>query len=232
MPGSVARVAASRGNAPPMLGDNVVRRRMQVMRPPVIAETAPVFEHARERRRGKGIHVGELGEQALVVRDDRRDLRLLQHDLGQPDAVRDRACSATAGHGGRARAARRRRVRRNARASRAPAHVFAFSARKAAAAPCPPRPTADTSRRDRRASGGRRPYRPAPTATVAMLSSASGTFWLSGYVVDRAGAARRSRRGSRAAHNGRCRSSTAPTARAGFSDTSSTNVAKAPIAPP
>ncbi len=88
MPGSVASVSTSRGNSPPMLGDDRLRRRMQVMRAAVVAESAPVLEHAIVRRGGQRAHVGERGEKALVVRDDRRDLRLLQHDLGQPDPVR------------------------------------------------------------------------------------------------------------------------------------------------
>ena len=65
-----------------------LRRRMQMMRAAVVAEAAPELEHAVDRRRGQRAHVGKGVEEALVVRDDRRDLRLLQHDLGQPDPIR------------------------------------------------------------------------------------------------------------------------------------------------
>ena len=63
-------------------------RRMEVARAGVVAEPAPRGEHIVERRIGQRTHVREPREEALVVRDHRRHLRLLQHDLGQPDAVR------------------------------------------------------------------------------------------------------------------------------------------------
>ena len=61
---------------------------MQIARPRVIAETGPQLEH-RFQRRTRQIGQGrEAIEKALVIGDDRADLRLLQHDLGQPDAIR------------------------------------------------------------------------------------------------------------------------------------------------
>ena len=76
------------GKRAAMLGDNRLRRRMQVMRATVVAQSAPVLEHAIFRSCGQRAHIGECGEKPLVIRDDGRDLRLLQHDLREPDPVR------------------------------------------------------------------------------------------------------------------------------------------------
>ena len=59
-----------------------------MMRAPVVAQAAPQREHASIGARGERAHVGKRREEAHVVRQHRRDLRLLQHDLGQPDAIR------------------------------------------------------------------------------------------------------------------------------------------------
>ena len=106
MPGSVASVAASRGKVAAVLGDHTLRRGVQMMRAAVIAQATPQREHAIDRRGGERAHIGERLDEAQEVRDHRRHLRLLQHDLRQPDAVRDRPCSATGDRGGRACAAR------------------------------------------------------------------------------------------------------------------------------
>ena len=65
MPGSVASVAASRGKRAAMLRDDRLRRRVQVMRAPVVAQAAPVLEHALERRGGQRAHVGKRRDEAL-----------------------------------------------------------------------------------------------------------------------------------------------------------------------
>ena len=88
MPGSVAMVRASRGKRPSCLPDDHLRRRVQMMRAPVVAEAAPQLEHAVDRRGGERADVGKRGQKALVVRNDRRHLRLLQHDLREPDPIR------------------------------------------------------------------------------------------------------------------------------------------------
>src|SRR6185437_3568230 len=61
---------------------------MQVAPPGVIAEPAPEREHLVEVRGGEIGNRRPAREEALVVRDHRLDARLLQHDLGEPDAVR------------------------------------------------------------------------------------------------------------------------------------------------
>src|SRR6266704_338530 len=61
---------------------------MQVTRPRVIAQAAPQREHVVELRPGERFHVRETREEALVVRNDRRDLGLLQHHFREPDAIR------------------------------------------------------------------------------------------------------------------------------------------------
>jgi len=67
---------------------NLLGATMQVARPGVIAEARPVLDDGIDRRRGKRLHIGKTGQKSGVIRDHGADLSLLQHDLGQPDAVR------------------------------------------------------------------------------------------------------------------------------------------------
>ena len=76
-----------RGNAPACSRHDLLRRRVQVMRAPVVAQAAPVLEHALDGRGGERANIGKFGDEPLVVRNDRGHLRLLQHDFGQPDAI-------------------------------------------------------------------------------------------------------------------------------------------------
>ena len=63
-------------------------RGVQMVRAAVIAEPAPESQHVVERCRGQSGDIGKTVEETPVVRQRRRDLRLLQHDLRQPDPVR------------------------------------------------------------------------------------------------------------------------------------------------
>ena len=60
---------------------------MQIAGARVIAEPRPGFQHLLERRRRERAHVAPAREKAGVIRRDGLDRRLLQHDLGKPDAV-------------------------------------------------------------------------------------------------------------------------------------------------
>ena len=64
------------------------RRRVQQMCTPVISQPAPVFEDPFDRRRRQRVDIGKGRKETLVIGNDRRHLRLLQHDLRQPDAIR------------------------------------------------------------------------------------------------------------------------------------------------
>src|SRR5688572_24490457 len=64
------------------------RGAMKVKRARVVAEPGPVGEHVVLLRAGERRHVGETRHEALVIRDDGRHLGLLEHDLGDPDAIR------------------------------------------------------------------------------------------------------------------------------------------------
>ena len=68
--------------------DDELRGAVEVAGTRVIAEPAPQAQDLVLARRGEAGDVGKAGAEALVVRDDRRNLRLLQHDLGEPDRVR------------------------------------------------------------------------------------------------------------------------------------------------
>src|SRR5207302_1803925 len=60
---------------------------MHVARTRVIAEPGPQVEHVIDGCIGKRTHGWKSLQEALVVGNDRRDLRLLQHDLRHPHAI-------------------------------------------------------------------------------------------------------------------------------------------------
>src|SRR5690242_8271987 len=61
---------------------------MQIPATRVVTQSAPEREHRLFARLRERAHVCKAGDEALVVRDDRSDLGLLQHDFRKPDAVR------------------------------------------------------------------------------------------------------------------------------------------------
>ena len=65
-----------------------LRTRVQIARSRVVSEPRPGGEDVVERRGGERRHRRKLRHPALPVRDHRRDARLLQHDLADPDRVR------------------------------------------------------------------------------------------------------------------------------------------------
>ena len=88
MPGSSRQRRARRRELAAVLGDDDLRAAMEIARARVVAEAAPGGEHLAEVGGGQRADVGEARGEALVVGEDGRHLRLLQHDLGEPDAVR------------------------------------------------------------------------------------------------------------------------------------------------
>ena len=68
--------------------DDRLRGGMQMVRAAVVAEPRPMLEHAVDRCGSKRADIRKARDEALVVRQHGSDLRLLQHHLGQPDAVR------------------------------------------------------------------------------------------------------------------------------------------------
>src|SRR6185295_3912606 len=72
----------------PVLGDDRLCGAVEHACPAVVAEPAPEREHVVERRGGERADIGEAGDEALEVAEHGGDLRLLQHHLGEPDAVR------------------------------------------------------------------------------------------------------------------------------------------------
>jgi len=71
-----------------MLRGNLLRAFMQVARAGVIAQPGPMLDDRLDRRRGQRRHGRKTVEKTQVIRNHRGHLRLLQHDLGKPDAVR------------------------------------------------------------------------------------------------------------------------------------------------
>jgi hypothetical protein len=76
-----------RGKPPLVLVANDLCRMVQVARAGVVTETRPMLQHLVQCRIGEGYHIREAVHESYVIRDDRLHLRLLQHDLGDPDAV-------------------------------------------------------------------------------------------------------------------------------------------------
>lgn len=70
-----------------MLGHDGACRRVQIARATVVAKPAPQREHVVFRGGGQGRQIGEMGDKALEIGDDRGNLGLLQHDFRQPDTV-------------------------------------------------------------------------------------------------------------------------------------------------
>ena len=65
-----------------------LRCTLQVARTRVVTESGPQVQHFVGLGVGKIAHRGKARHETLVVADDRADLRLLQHDLGDPDTIR------------------------------------------------------------------------------------------------------------------------------------------------
>ena len=61
---------------------------MQIAGAGVVTQAGPMGQHRLDRRPRQRAHIGERSEEAGVIRDHCRHLRLLQHDLRKPDPVR------------------------------------------------------------------------------------------------------------------------------------------------
>ncbi len=76
------------GKAAAVACHDLLRGAMQVARPAVIAQAGPQPQHLLGTRTRQRTESGEAAQETAVVRHDRRYSRLLEHDLGKPDAVR------------------------------------------------------------------------------------------------------------------------------------------------
>ena len=75
------------GQGAAVLADNDLRGPVKVSGASVIAQALPHLENGLKPRPGEGARVGEALQEALVVRKDGFDARLVEHDLGDPDPV-------------------------------------------------------------------------------------------------------------------------------------------------
>jgi hypothetical protein len=73
---------------PFMAAGDLFRGGMQIARPAVIAESAPMLQHRVFTRSCERIHIRKALDETLEIRNDRHDLGLLQHDFRQPDQIR------------------------------------------------------------------------------------------------------------------------------------------------
>ena len=70
-----------------MFGDDDLCAAMQIARPGVVTQPRPTFQYHIKRRLRQRFNGRIELKEADVIRDHRIHLRLLQHDLGEPDAV-------------------------------------------------------------------------------------------------------------------------------------------------
>lgn len=71
-----------------MIPDDDARQPVQVLGPPIIAEPVPRFPHATRARTGERVDRGVQIEKTGPEHGHTRNLRLLQHELGDQDVVR------------------------------------------------------------------------------------------------------------------------------------------------
>ena len=70
-----------------MPGDHRLGAGVEIARPRVIAEPRPLLHHRLDRGGGQSRNIRPAAAKGLEIRLHRRDCRLLQHDLGQPDEI-------------------------------------------------------------------------------------------------------------------------------------------------
>ena len=70
---------------------------VQVAGAAVVAKPLPEEQHILLGSRGQVRHAGKRAHETLEVGDYGRDLRLLQHDLADPDAIRVAVAAPRAG---------------------------------------------------------------------------------------------------------------------------------------
>src|SRR5882672_5429911 len=70
-----------------MQSNDGLRSGVQITGPRVVAQPAPQRQDIVERRCRERLHAGKTRKEAPVVRNNGGNLGLLQHDLGEPDAV-------------------------------------------------------------------------------------------------------------------------------------------------
>ena len=70
-----------------MFRHDLPRGVVQIARAAVVAEAGPQREYVVIGSSGEAFDIGKAGEEARVILQDGGDLRLLQHDFREPDAV-------------------------------------------------------------------------------------------------------------------------------------------------
>ena len=70
-----------------MLSHNYSCGPLQISGPAVISETRPGGQHVLLRRFGQCPDIGEPSQEPFIIGKNRLDLGLLQHGLGNPDAI-------------------------------------------------------------------------------------------------------------------------------------------------
>ncbi len=87
IPGSLRSSSAVRGQSSVMFLDDHLRCLVHHLGAAVVSQPAPCGKHSRFLRQGKSGNGREQGQKAGVVVEDGSHPGLLQHDLGDPDAV-------------------------------------------------------------------------------------------------------------------------------------------------
>ena len=88
MPGSDCSCVDVARKLAGVFGGDFLRGGVQLPRTAIVAEAFPQPQHLSLVGRGERVHIRKRRDEAFEVVADRGDLRLLQHDLADPDAVR------------------------------------------------------------------------------------------------------------------------------------------------
>ena len=88
MPGSLRNSLTYLGNAAAMFGDDLLRGRVKLPRTAVVAEAFPQSQHLLLVGRRQPRDVRKRADEPREIVAHRRHLRLLQHDLADPHAIR------------------------------------------------------------------------------------------------------------------------------------------------
>ena len=86
-PGQRAQQCRVVRKASVMRRDDCLRAGVQIAGAGVVAESLPGVQHLVERGGGQRANIGKTRHESVKIGADRRDGRLLQHDLAEPDAV-------------------------------------------------------------------------------------------------------------------------------------------------
>lgn len=86
-PGQLARDGGTARKFAPVIARDDFRGGVKIARAGIVAQSLPGVQHVGFRCRGEACEIGKSLEPFLIIAQDRGDLRLLEHELGNKDGV-------------------------------------------------------------------------------------------------------------------------------------------------